>query len=426
MFNYKDINTFKNIKKFNLKNGITLIIDQVESCKSTSLGFYLKKGSRDENANQAGYYHFAEHMLFKGTEKYNQKEIAKFFDTMGGNINAYTTHELVVLYDYFPFYNFEKTAQMMFEIFNNSNYDSKEFETEKNVIISEIRSEYEDPHEKVHEDFMKNIFNAQTLGLPIIGTEKSIKSVTRDELFNFYNENFTKEELFIVISGKIEPDTAIKIVENFNFKQRSNKYISKEAFQNNKKKYYKTIHPSEQCHIVTGTTKFNLNQKQMMQINLLNLILGESMSSRLFQKVREELGLCYSTYSFSNKFRHENLYGIYMSVMPDKVNKSINAVSEVLQELIKNGITKEELDQAKQQKVGEYILNSDSIQKRMQRIAMMNIILDKIYTLEEMIEITQNTQISDINELIKNIFNYDNFITQILYKKNIKTEEWQF
>ena len=426
MLNINNIDLSENTQKLILNNGIKIIIDSTPKRQSIALGFFLKRGSRDESINQLGYSHFCEHMLFKGTDKLNQKQIAKYFDKMGGYINAYTTHEMIVIYNRIPHFFLEETSKLIYQVYNNSIFEEKELEMEKKVIINEIRSELEDAHEKVHEYFIKNIFPDQSLGMPIIGNEESIKNVGRNDLYEFYKNRFNSDDLTVVISGNFNTKKIINDFENFQFRRGKKQTTTINAVQQSQQKYFFNILPSEQVHIIMGTSKYQFDNETQIKIGLLNIILGESMSSRFFQKIREEAGLCYSIYTFFNKFRKENLFGLYMSIMPKNINKAVDGVSSVIKELLSFGITYDELEQAKTQKIGEIILNYDILQKRIQRIAFMDIIFGKIYSLNEIISIIKNTTVEDLNNIINTVFIKENFITQALYKKNITIGEWNF
>lgn len=421
----KEINLKENSDKIILNNGLNIIFDHISNHQSVCIGFFLKKGSRDENNNQLGYSHFSEHMIFKGTKKYDQKFISNYFDKVGGYINAYTTQELIVLYNKVPKIYLNDTIKFMCEIFLNSIFDKKEFEVEKSVIINELHSEFEDAHEKIHEYFMNNLFPDQGLGLPIIGNEDSISNCKRDNLFEFYKDFFSLDDLLIVISGDIDKDKIINLFEKIDFKSKKVNIFKKKA-QQGKKKFFKNFLPSKQAHIILGTSKFKINKEEYIRLGLLNIILGESMSSRFYQRIREELGLCYSIYTFYNKFREENIFGLYTSVLPGNINKTIIAISETIRDLIKNGISINELENAKTQKIGELILNYDILHKRIHRIAFMDITLNKMFTYNQIIKIILDTTLDELNNMAKNIFIRKNLITQLLYKKNLEIGEWKF
>lgn len=421
----KNIKLNENILKVNLSNNIDLILDPIKHVNSIAVGFYLKRGSRDETEEQLGYSHFCEHMIFKGTHKLNNKELTCRFDKMGGYINAYTTQESIVLYNRIPNYLFDENMDLFHQMFTASLFNNKEFEMERNVIINEIRSELEDPQEKAYEYFILNLFKKQQLGYPIIGNELSIINAKRNDLFNYYNNNFVNKYLSIVISGNVNKNKIVDKIKDIEFLSSDKNIPTKKATQS-KEKYIHNNLSSEQVHLVLGTSSFDATGYNYFKYSLLNTILGESMSSIFFQKIREELGLCYSIYTFFSKFRFENIFGLYMSVIPKNIRKAISTISEVILDLLKNGINNDILEKSKEQKIGEIILNYDILNKRMQRIAFMDIKLGKIYTFKELIDIYKNISLDEINDIIKELFVKDNFFTQTVYKKELKLQGWEF
>ncbi|HOL56110.1 MAG TPA: pitrilysin family protein [Spirochaetota bacterium] len=419
------LNLKENVEKIILDNGITLLLEKMDYVNSSSVGFFLKSGSRNEKDNENGYSHFCEHMIFKGTERYTKEDISRYFDEMGGYINAYTTHETILVYNKIPYFNIMENINIVTDMFNNSIFDQKELELEKNVILNEINSTMEDPQEKIHEDFMFNIFKNNQLAKPIIGNKDSILNVSRDNIYEFYKNYFSNENIIISVAGNFEKNEIIDFFSNVSF--RKGIINSESRAVQNIKGYDWTIMHSEQLHILTGTANFNCdNDIDFFKCGLFNLILGESMSGRLFQKLREELGLCYSVYSFFNKFKYENLFGIYLSILPKNIDITMKHLSEIIKNLKRNGIIKEELEKAKKQKIGELILNYDNIQNRMKRNALLEIRYKRHLSYDYIIELIDKITVEDINNLIKEIFVKENFFTQFLYKKKLKFTEMDF
>ncbi|HOF00992.1 MAG TPA: pitrilysin family protein [Spirochaetota bacterium] len=413
-----------NYDKIVLDNGVTLLLERIEGYQSASIGFFVNSGSRDEKYEQSGFSHFCEHMIFKGTTNYNKNQIANMFDRMGGFINAYTTHELIFIYNRTPYLSLINNLNLIAELYNNSIFDKTEMDLERDVIINEIKSTLENPEDKIQEDFFGNLFDGYSLGRPIIGTEKNISSVTRDELYDFYCNLFTSDNLTISISGNFNKQEAIDLISKIKFR-RSKVIKSEKALQSIKTKDFSLIH-SEQLHILMGTSNFKLTEEEYFRCGLLNVVVGESMSSKLFQRIREELGLCYYIYSYFNKYRYENMFSIYVSVLPKNADKTIVEISNALKEIKSKGINKKELEQIKNQKTNEILLNYDVLQKRMQRLALINLKYDKYYSHSDIIELIKNTKIDDINSLIERIFNKDLFFTQYLYKKKLNLVDWDF
>ncbi|MBP7554547.1 MAG: insulinase family protein [Spirochaetes bacterium] len=396
----------------------------IDGYQSTSIGFFINSGSRDENIIQSGFSHFCEHMIFKGTTNYNKNQIANKFDEMGGFINAYTTHEIILIYNRTPYLSLVNNLKLITEIYNNSVFDKIEMDLERDVIINEIKSTLEDPEDKIQEDYFGNLFEGYSLGRPIIGTEKNISTVTRDELYNFYCALFTSDNLTISISGNFNKQEAIDLISKTKFR-RSNAIMSEKAIQSKKTKAFSMIH-SEQMHILTGTSNIDLTEEEYFRCGLLNVIIGESMSSKLFQRIREELGLCYHIYSYFNRYRHENNFSIYVSVLPKNANKTISEISNVLKEIKSQGISQKELEQVKNQKINEILLNYDVLQKRMQRLALFNLKYEKYYSHLEIIELIKNTETKHINSLIERVLNKNLFFSQYLYKKKLNLIDWDF
>ena len=406
------------IEKYILDNGLTVLIENLDQFQSVSMGLFLKKGSRDEDISEAGYSHFCEHMIFKGTPGKSKTDIAEISDEMGGYLNAFTNQELICIYNRVPEYNMMKSCEMMFKMFNESVFDAKEMELERQVILNEINSVLEDPQDKLHEDFMENMFPGQPLGRPVIGNIESVNEVNRDTLYGFYEKTFCSDNLVAVFCGKVDTGLLLSFLEKLNFR-RSQPVQSGRSIQGDKLSFFSKI-PSEQLHLVMGTSKFELEEDLYYKSGIFNLILGESMSSILFQKIREEAGLCYTIFSGISFYRNENIFDIYSSVLPKNSAKITDAINKVISELKKNGISTSQLDKAKMQKTGEIYMNSDLVSKRMNRMAMTEIKFGRIYDQKFILDMIYSSTVEDMWRLINKIFKKENFIIQGLYKNHME------
>lgn len=427
-FAYKKISFNEKLPlKLKLKNGMTLIIDERENFNTVCISFYIFRGSRDELDSEAGFTHFCEHMIFKGTTNFNKKEIALICDRMGGNFNAFTTSDTMCVFTAVPVYYVEKSIELILEMLYNSTFPIEEIEVEKNVILNEIRGENEDPYEKVTEDFLKNFYYGYSLGRPISGDEKLIKNIKRDNLYDFYRKIFSPENIKVIISGsKINIEKIKELLENYDAKNQKTHYDQTPAIQSDKIIEF-TCMPSDQVHVVLGNSKFDYDrEKDFLKYPLFNQIFGESFSSLLFQKLRDELGLSYFLYSFFNTYRYEKIFGIYFSVDKNNLDKAILEVSNLIKDLKQNGLKKEIFENSKEEMLVSYTMNNDLLPKRITRLAFMEEHLNKIYTFDEIIKIIEEISLDDMNEIIKKVFIKENFFTQILYKKKLKVKEWNF
>ena len=288
------------IEKYTLKNGLTVLLEPVESVVSISAGLWIKAGSRHEKNVEKGYAHFIEHMLFKGTENFTAKEIAQMVDRVGGQHNAvtnreYTSYFINVVSDYL-----EPSVELLADMYYRSLFSGSDIEREKNVIIEEIRMYEDAPDEIIHDIFMETMLCNHPLGNPILGTADSIMKVNRDTLLGFFNRHYASSNSIFVVAGKFHIDEAKAIIEKYFSKNLNNNgphEIDNHPFT--AREYRKHVERDlEQVHFCLGTEGLKKDDDDRWALFILSTILGGSMSSRLFQNIREKEGLCYSIYSF--------------------------------------------------------------------------------------------------------------------------------
>jgi predicted Zn-dependent peptidase len=415
------------VKTTVLPSGVTLLTERVDHSSTVATGFFLNRGSRDENMNTTGYTHFCEHMLFKDTLNYDKQSIAKTFDEMGGYINAYTTHEMVVLYNLYPTWCHVTNCSLMHEMYTNALFPVKELDLERQVIISEIHEELEDPQEKCHEDFMENCFPGSSLGRSITGSEASIRNAKQGDVLNFYNNTFLNKNIVISVCGDIDHTQVIDLFSNFSFKSGSGSIGSPSSgVASSKHEWRQTLLPAEQVHCIMGTTDFTLTDNEYIQASMLNTLLGESMSSRIYQHIRDDLGLCYSIYTFMSRFRHETVFGLYFSVLPENFSRTVSEISTIISTLLKSGVTREEVELAKNIKIGELVMTFDRIDKRMIRSAVTTIKSNRYIPADEVIAVINSTTVKDLNNLIRKLFSRTRIKTQVLYPEPLEKLSWMF
>ena len=285
-----------NQKKIILKNGITLLTDQMPQNASTAISFYIMKGSRDEKPNEAGMTHFCEHAVFKGTPTWSKNTLAETLDMMGGKYNAYTANERVCIYNIVPSIYVTKSLSIFCDMVNNSLFDENEINLEREVILNELRMGLEIPQNRINEDFDANAFAGTHLAPPIIGTEESVSRFTADELRDYYHRAFIAENIIVSIAGNFNEDEVISLLENTEFRHGTPP-VRTDLQPNVTNPVGWTIMPSEQLHIIAGNSTLRLNFDGYRLIKVLDTIMGDNMSSRLFQRIREDLGLCYSVHT---------------------------------------------------------------------------------------------------------------------------------
>lgn len=408
----------KNINSTELPNGIKIISEKINYVKSFSLGFWFNVGSRDETEENSGISHFLEHMFFKGTKKRSAKKIAEDIESLGGYLNAFTSKEHTCFYGRGLSDHVEKTFEVLADMVQNSVFDPKEIEKESAVVIDELYDIEDSPDELIFDKFESNIFHGNSLGMPIIGTEKNLRSFKQKDLFKYVNENYTRDHFYIVASGNIEHKDLIKFAK---------KYISKNLKAANDNKRELIVNPTsdlhvskvtQQVHYILGRSTYGHKEKSRVKVSVLSHILGEGSSSRLFQKVREENGIAYQINSFLNSFFDISTFGIYLSTNDKSVNKAQDLIYEEIEKIKKKKVGLIELDRAKEYLIGNMLMSLESTTNRMLRIAQSMIYFNKIKSVEETVKHIKTVTSKDIRDLSNEIFENGTLTRVILSSKN--------
>ena len=409
----------KNINITELPNGIKIISEKISYVKSFSLGFWFDVGSRDETEENSGISHFLEHMFFKGTKKRSAKKIAEDIESLGGYLNAFTSKEHTCFYGRGLTDHVEKTFEVLADMVQNSIFDPKEIEKESAVVIDELYDIEDSPDELIFDKFESNIFHGNSLGMPIIGTEKNLRSFKQKDLFKYVNENYTRDRFYIVASGNIEHKDLIKFAK---------KYISKNLKAVNYKKRELVVTPTndlyvskktQQVHYILGKSTYGHKEKSRVKVSVLSHILGEGSSSRLFQKVREENGIAYQINSFLNSFFDISTFGIYLSTNDKSVNKAQDLIYEEIKKIKQKKVGDTELERAKEYLIGSMMMSLESTTNRMLRIAQSMIYFNKIKTVEKTVKHIQAVTSKDIRDLSNEIFENGTLTRVILSSKNL-------
>ena len=394
----------KNINITELPNGIKVISEKISYVKSFSLGFWFNVGSRDETPVNSGISHFLEHMFFKGTKKRSAKKIAEDIESLGGYLNAFTSKEHTCFYGRGLTDHVEKTFEVLADMIQNSVFNPKEIEKESAVVIDELYDIEDSPDELIFDKFESNVFNGNSLGMPIIGTEKNLRGFMQKNLLNFVEENYTLDRFFIVASGNIEHKDLIRFAK---------KYITKNLHTSNGKKRELILKPSgdlhvekktQQVHYILGKPTYGIKEKRRNIVSVLSHILGEGSSSRLFQKVREENGIAYQINSFLNSFFDISTFGVYLSTNDKSVSKAQDLIFKEIEKIKLKKVGEIELDRAKEYLIGNMLMSLESTTNRMLRIAQSVIYFNKIKSVDETVEHIQSVTAKDIQEMSNELF----------------------
>ncbi|MDK2917443.1 MAG: hypothetical protein PWQ37_176 [Candidatus Petromonas sp.] len=395
-------------KKYILNNGIRVVTKKISHVRSVSIGFWINTGSASETPYNNGISHFIEHMLFKGTYNRTAKEIASTLDGIGGQLNAFTSKECTCYYSKVLDSHINIAIDVLSDMLLNSKLDNKDIIKEKSVVYEEINM-YEDSPEDVTYDLLsKTIFDKHPLGLPILGTYDTVNSLDRNTLTNYIEKNYNNENIVVSVAGSFDPESLIetlnKKIGSYEFKSHQKTNYDKPFFNNNFSYKTKDI---EQIHLCIGYEGVPNNEHYLYPLLVMNNIFGGSMSSRLFQTIREDNGLAYSIYSHPSFYKDFGLFTIYVSLNPSQLDSMFYLIFKEIENLVHNSITPDEFEKSKEQLKGNYILGLESTSSIMTMLGKSELFGKKIKTPEEIISQINDVKISDVKNIIDLIFNTD-------------------
>ncbi|MFH1709513.1 MAG: pitrilysin family protein [bacterium] len=389
-----------------LKNGVKLLTETMEDVRSVAMGIFVGAGSGLEKPPIAGISHFIEHMAFKGTKKRSAFDIASEFDAIGGKMNASTGKELTSYYAVTLDKHINVAVDVLSDIFLNSIYDEKEIELEKGVIVEEIKMYEDTPDELIHDLFTEVIYHGHPLGRPTIGSEKSVRAIGRQDMIGYIKDLYTPDNIIIALAGNIKHEEAAKLIEPAFSVMRGKFPVAQKASPTIKKSVKLKHKKTEQVHMCLGSMGPSQHDEDRYAFSILDTVIGGSMSSRLFQEVREKRGLAYSIYSYSGALKDCGIYVVYAGTSKENFRKVIDLTISEFDNIKKNGITKEEMNRSKEHLKGSLVLGLESTSSRMAYLARSQYYYDRIITIDEMFTKVDKVTLDDImnaaNKYMKN------------------------
>ena len=392
-------------EKIVLPNGIRIVFDPIPFVRSVAFGIWVNTGSRNETVQTNGISHFIEHMLFKGTQKRTAQQIADEMDSVGGQLNAGTSKELTYYYTRVLDTHFDTALDVLCDMFFNSKFDDAEIEKERNVILEEINMYDDSPEDLVHDIMQSSVWRDDPIGLPILGTEESIKNFTSDSFKNHCKENYYSENTVISVAGNFKSSEILKKLELYfsDFKSKNKKSVF-EKTNSYTKSIVSKVKDIEQIHLSLAFPSIPRGSEQSYTLNVLDLLFGGGMSSRLFQKIREERGMCYSIYSHNASFLDRGLFSIYAGLGSSQTEEAIKLILEEIHKLKNNDVTKKQLEKSKEQLKSNYILSLESTSNRMSRVGNAELLLNRVLTPDEIIQKIDDVDLDKLHSAVEQIF----------------------
>ncbi len=394
-------------QKTTLSNGVRIVTEEIEHVRSVAVGLWVGAGSRDEEEGYEGISHFIEHMLFKGTENRTARELAESLESVGGQLNAFTTKEYTCFYAKVLDEDMDLAIDVLSDMFFNSLFDERELEKEKNVVIEEIKMYEDSPDELIHDLFSEYVWNDHPLGKPILGTEESIKTLSREKIIHYLGRHYSPDNMVIAVAGKIKHDEVIKKLQPLfqEFKRGGRRVL--EGTPNPSSQTKALAKDTEQMHLILGVPGLAQEDPDIYALNIVNNILGGGLSSRLFQEIREQRGLAYSVYSYHSTYVDTGLLAIYAGTSPQNTEEVVECTLKQVLHLIQNGITQQELERMKAQIKGSLYLGLESVSSRMSRLGKGELTYNRVITPEELVEKVEKVTLEDTHKVMERLWQRD-------------------
>ena len=381
-----------------LENGIPVVMESFKNVRSVAVGVWVKVGSRYETPAKNGISHFLEHMFFKGTRKRSPKDIAVEIDTMGGDLNAFTSRENTAFYIKVLDEYLEKGVDLLSDIFVHSTFPEDELEKEKKIIKEEVKMVEDTPDDYIHDLFNQTIWGHEGLGQPILGRRETIAAFTREDLIHHISKYYGTKDIIISCAGKFQPAKLMELLrERFGGLRRGSEPEKGPTpeFKSDIKVYTKDI---SEAHICIGVPSVSQTSDDRYSLFVLNTLLGGGVSSRLFQEIRENRGLAYSVYSYTSMYLDTGLWGVYAGVSKKRIREVAELIIHEMLSL-KDTLTEDELDKAKRHLKGNMILGLESTNSRMNNIARQEIYFNRYFSPDEISKAVDVVSMKQIREL---------------------------
>lgn len=408
--------------KDKLNNGINVVMETIPYINSVSIGVLVNTGLYNEDKHKNGISHFIEHLLFKGTNKRTAKEIAETIDNIGGQINAFTEAEYTCFYIKVLDKHLRIAIEVLSDMFNNSKFE--EIEKEKGVIYEEIKMYLDSPEDIVYDLLNETMFENTPLALPILGTYDTIKNLNRESILKYFNEHYISKKMVISIVGNFNPKDTIKTLNQYfdtnrAINQTYNNSINK--IPNFTQRLKQKQKDTEQLNFCLGMKGVKRGSDDLYPLLILNNILGGSMSSRLFQKIREDKGLVYSIYSHPVSFQNVGAFIIYAGLGTAQIINVAKLINENIEDIKENLITENELNKSKELLKGNYILGMEDTLNRMIDLGKSELFLKRLLSPKDILSRIDKVTMDDIQRVIFEIFDKEKY--NIVYVSKLSDNE---
>jgi predicted Zn-dependent peptidase len=399
-----DTVSYSPIVRETLDNGLRILTERMTQVRSISIGVWLTRGSRHETAERSGIAHFVEHMLFKGTASRTAEDIAQQIDSIGGQLDAFTAKEYASYYIKVLDEHLPLAIDILSDIVRNPAFSPDDIEREKKVVVEEIKMVEDTPDDLVHELFTQNFWENHPLGRPILGTRETVDSLTAEALRSYFHTAYTAKNLIVSAVGNLEHEHVRNLVaERFDGIMAVGETTTEEAPRVVPKILVRNK-DLEQSHLCVGVAGYPQNHDDRYSSYVLNTLLGGSMSSRLFQNVREKRGLAYAVFSGLSAYRDTGSFTVYAGCANEAVSEVIDLIVEEIRGVKQIPIPQAELQRSKDHLKGSLMLSLENTASRMSHLARQEIYFDRQFGLDETLQGIERVTVDDVQRVAGDLF----------------------
>lgn len=380
------------ITRTTLPGGLRIVTEAMPGVRSTSVGVWVPVGSRDETPLLAGTSHFLEHLLFKGTTTRSALDIASAMDAVGGEFNAFTEKEHTCYYATVLDRDLPLAVDIVADVVLNATVTAQNVDVERHVVLEEIAMRDDDPSDLVHDEFAAALFGDTPLGRPILGTVESITALSRRQVAGYYRRRYQPDAMVVAVAGNVDHHEVVRLLRKA-FAERLDPAVGAQpprpVGETTEHAPARSVHvvadETEQANVVLGTHGVSRHDPRRFAVGVLSAALGGGMSSRLFQRIREERGLAYSVYTFSNGFADAGQFGVYAGCQPGKADEVLDIMVTELDAAARGSLSAAEIERGKGQMRGSIVLNLEDSGSRMTRIGKSEIVYGDIMGVDELL-----------------------------------------
>ena len=388
-----------------LPNGVRILTEPIPAVRSAALGIWVATGSRAETARESGAAHFIEHMLFKGTDIHSASELAARMDAIGGQLNAFTTKECTCFYVHALDSHLMEGLSILTDMFFRSKFDQKDVETERGVILEEMGMYQDDPADLVSERLAAAVYRGSPLSRPILGKPSTLNQMTGDWLRAYQHSHYRPDKVVVSLAGSYSEQVVDTIRERFSAMEPGKTPAIKRA------KYTPSVtlkrKSTEQNHVVLAFPGLDAKDERRFSLQILSSVLGGGMSSRLFQQVREQQGLCYNIYSYGASYADIGSFCVATAQSKDTESKAIASIRQVVQEMARDGITADELHRARELAKANVLMGMESTTAHMNLMARSVLSDTPIFTADQIIAAYDAVTLESVHDLARELFRWE-------------------